>query len=151
MPKVSIIVPVYNVEKYLRQCLDSVLNQTFQEFEAICINDGSTDSCAQILDEYAKKDSRIKVITQDNKGLSEARNTGLKHVQGDYVFFLDSDDSIHPQCLDICHSFIQKDNADMVSFHFSEQIENSLIDIDEITYKVTFVDNVKVLENTHLF
>ncbi len=94
MPKVSVIIPVYNVEKYLRECLDSVINQTLKDIEIICVDDGSTDSCPAILDEYAYKDNRIKVIHQENGGLGHARNVGLKYITADYVFFLDSDDFI---------------------------------------------------------
>ncbi len=92
MIDISIIVPVYNVEKYLAQCLDSLINQTKKEIEIICVNDGSTDNSGKILAEYAKKDKRIKIITQKNAGLSEARNTAMKHVKGKYVGFVDSDD-----------------------------------------------------------
>ena len=82
--KVSVIVPVYNVEKYLKDCLDSVVNQTLEDIEIICVNDGSTDNSLAILEEYAEKDSRIKIITQENKGLGGARNTGLYHANGEY-------------------------------------------------------------------
>ena len=102
----SIIIPVYNVEPYLRQCLDSVLAQTFGDWEAICVNDGSTDGSAAILEEYAVKDSRFKVITQANAGLSAARNTGLKEAQGDYVLFLDSDDWLETGTLKKINSHI---------------------------------------------
>ena len=95
----SIIIPVYNVESYLRQCLDSVLAQTFGDWEAICVNDGSTDGSAAILEEYAAKDDRFKVITQANAGLSAARNAGIKEAQGEYVLFLDSDDWLEPTAL----------------------------------------------------
>lgn len=91
-PKISVIIPCYNVEKYLRQCLDSVINQTLKEIEIICINDGSTDSTLQILEEYAGHDKRIKVISQENQGLSGARNTGLANAIGEFISFLDSDD-----------------------------------------------------------
>ena len=94
MPKVSVIIPVYNVEKYLSECLDSVLGQTFQDFEAICVNDGSLDNSAEILKRYEQKDARIEVITQENQGLAGARNTGLNHIKGKYVCFLDSDDTL---------------------------------------------------------
>ena len=101
MPKVSVIVPVYNVERYLPECLDSLLGQSFQDFEAICVNDGSPDNSIKILDQYAQKDRRIKVITQENQGLAGARNTGLDHVKGRYVFFLDSDDTLPLDALEI--------------------------------------------------
>ena len=83
MVKLSVIVPCYNVEKYLSECLDSILNQTFEDIEIICINDGSTDNTQDILDSYLKKDKRIKVISQHNQGLSMARNVGLKNVTGE--------------------------------------------------------------------
>lgn len=92
MVKVSVIVPVYNVEIYLADCLDSVLQQTLKDIEIICINDGSTDKSPEILAEYARKDSRIIIISQENKGLGSARNRGLEVATGEYVAFLDSDD-----------------------------------------------------------
>jgi len=85
--KVSIVIPVYNVEKYLKNCLDSVMAQQFRDFEAILVDDGSTDNSPSICDEYAEKDSRFRVIHKQNGGLSHARNTGVKAASGDYVFF----------------------------------------------------------------
>ena len=101
MPKVSLIIPVYNVEVYLRECLDSVINQSFGDWEAICVNDGSTDRSADLLAEYAAKDERFKVITQANGGLSSARNTGLDAAKGEYLLFLDSDDWLEPKALEV--------------------------------------------------
>ena len=92
MPKVSVIVPVYNVEKYLHECLDSVINQTLKDIEIICINDGSTDNSLKILREYEKKDNRIIVFNQKNKGGGAARNVGLAHAKGEFLAFLDGDD-----------------------------------------------------------
>ena len=117
MPKVSVVIPVYNVERYLRRCLDSVLSQTFQDFEIVCVNDGSTDSSREILSLYATNDERIKVFDQDNQGASVARNNGLKHISGEYVFFLDSDDAIHFQSFEILVRIIEENNVDMVSFN----------------------------------
>lgn len=97
----SIIIPVFNVEKYVQACLDSVVSQTFPEWEAICVNDGSTDRSSDILEENAAKDDRIKVIDQSNAGTATARNTGLRAAQGDYIFFLDSDDWLEPDSLKI--------------------------------------------------
>ena len=91
-PKVSIIVPVYNVEEYLVKCLDSLVNQTLKEIEIICINDGSTDNSLEILNTYAQKDSRITIIDKKNEGVSAARNTGLNISKGEYIMFVDSDD-----------------------------------------------------------
>lgn len=110
--KISVIIPVYNVSEYLPTCLDSVINQTYKNLEIICVNDGSPDNSAEILFEYAKKDSRIKIITQENQGLSGARNTGLEQISGDYIYFLDSDDYIHPQMLERLYIAAEKENAD---------------------------------------
>lgn len=114
---ISVIIPVYNVENYLRQCLDSILNQTYTDFEVICVNDGSTDNSLNILNEYAKKDSRIKVISQKNKGLSGARNTGLKFAGGGYVCFVDSDDYVKETYLETFMKYI--DQADCVQVNFN--------------------------------
>ena len=94
MVKISIIVPVYNTEPYLEQCLDSIINQTLEDIEIICVNDGSTDNSLSVLEEYASKDNRIKIINQENEGPGFARNNGLKSVNGEYVLFVDSDDWI---------------------------------------------------------
>lgn len=92
--KISVIIPVYNTEKYLRECLDSVLAQTFTDFEVLVINDGSTDSSGKICDEYAQKDARVKVFHKENGGVSSARNLGLDNAKGEWITFVDSDDSI---------------------------------------------------------
>ena len=94
MPKLSVIVPVYNVKKYLIECLNSILSQTFTDFELILVNDGSTDNCGEICDKYASQDSRVVVIHKENGGLSSARNAGLFVSKGKYVAFIDSDDMI---------------------------------------------------------
>ena len=103
MPAISVIIPIYNVEKYLRRCLDSVKNQTFQDWEAICVNDGSPDNSAAILAEFAAGDARFKVVNKENGGLSDARNAGMQVATGEYILYLDSDDFIHPQTLEIAH------------------------------------------------
>lgn len=141
MPKVSVIIPIYNVEAYLRRCLDSVLNQTFPDFEAICVNDGSPDKSLHILEEYASKDSRIKIVTQKKQGLSMARNNGLKIAQGDYIYFLDSDDAIHPQLLEIAYHFASTHQAELVCFGYKksdgEEYNPKEIDINNLQYKIT--------------
>lgn len=96
MPRVSVIVPVYNVEKYLSRCLDSIIAQTERDIEIICVDDGSTDSSPEILRGYAAKDARVRIVTQENKGLSGARNAGLDVFCGDWVMFVDSDDWVPP-------------------------------------------------------
>ena len=99
MPFFSIIIPVYNVAPYLRECLDSVLGQTFQEWEAICVDDGSTDGSGEILDEYGARDKRFRVVHQDNAGVSAARNRGLEEAKGEWVWFVDGDDVIRRDAL----------------------------------------------------
>lgn len=126
MPKISIIIPCYNVEKYLSRCLDSVIEQSFDDFEAICVNDGSTDNTQIILEEYAKRDKRIKVITQKNQSVSSSRNNGKAVALGQYIYFLDSDDFIHPQCLEIAYDTAEKYAVDMVSFDFCENMNAPL-------------------------
>lgn len=127
MPKISVIIPVYNVEKFLERCLDSVLAQTFQDFEIICVNDGSTDRSGEILASYASKDSRIRVFEQTNQGASVARNNGLAQIKGDYIFFLDSDDVIHYQSFEILTKLLEENNADMVSFDQLDCRENDIV------------------------
>lgn len=112
-PKISVIIPVYNTEKYLRECLDSVINQTLKDIEIICIDDGSTDSSLNILREYAQKDSRIIVLTRQNKGAGAARNAGLKIAKGEYLSFLDSDDVFMPKMLEAMYDYSQKGNVDI--------------------------------------
>ena len=117
-PKISIIIPMYGVEKYLRRCLDSVLNQTFQDWQAICVDDGSPDKSGEIAESYAKRDKRFVVIHKENGGLSDARNAGMPHASGEYIMYLDSDDFIHPQTMEIAYYLAQRDNSDIVSFTY---------------------------------
>lgn len=112
-PKISIIIPVYNVEKYLVECLDSVLAQTFNDFECIVIDDGSPDNCPAICDEYARKDNRIKVIHKKNGGVSSARNVGLDAVRGEWVVFVDSDDWIDKRYLEVLYANAIKQGVDV--------------------------------------
>jgi glycosyltransferase involved in cell wall biosynthesis len=113
VPELSIIVPVYKVEKYLPRCIDSILAQTFGDFELILIDDGSPDGCGRICDEYARKDKRIVVIHQKNMGVSAARNAGLDIARGRYIGFVDSDDWIEPQMYEAMMDAIRENGADM--------------------------------------
>jgi glycosyltransferase involved in cell wall biosynthesis len=115
-PKVSIIVPVYNSEKYLRDCLDSAVSQTLREIEIICVNDGSEDSSGEILGEYAAKDDRILALNEENQGVSAARNYGIKESHGEYIEFLDSDDFLHPETCEVTYNAAKVKNADIVIF-----------------------------------
>lgn len=110
-PQISVIVPVYNVELYLPQCVDSILNQTCDDFELILVDDGSPDGCPAIRDEYARKDNRVRVIHKTNGGLSSARNAGLDVANGEYIFFLDSDDWLHHAALQIMLDICEKTGA----------------------------------------
>jgi len=118
MPKISVIIPVYKVEKYLRMCLDSVRAQTFTDWQAICVNDGSPDNCDKILAEYADSDKRFIIVNKENGGLSDSRNVGMKHATGEYVMFIDSDDFIHPQTMEIAYSMACRDNSDIVAYAY---------------------------------
>lgn len=111
--EVSVIIPVYNVEKYLNRCINSVLMQTFKNYEILLIDDGSTDTSGIICDNYAFKYSNIKVIHKSNKGLSDTRNVGIEKCVGDYVYFLDSDDYIIPECLEVLYTNAINNNADL--------------------------------------
>lgn len=114
MPLVSIIVPIYNVEKFLERCVNSILAQTFQNFELILVDDGSPDHCPEMCDMYSMKDSRIKVIHKKNGGLSEARNAGLDIAQGQYYFFVDSDDMIAPNALQLLVKYAKGNSSDVI-------------------------------------
>lgn len=133
IPKVSIIVPVYNVEKWLPECMDSLVNQTLEDIEIICVNDGSTDNCKNILDEYAKKDKekfkkeRIKVINQENQGVCAARNAGLDIASGEYITFVDSDDYVDTKCYETAYKWAKKDNIDVLQFRHNRVNEKSKI------------------------
>lgn len=120
--KVSVIVPIYNAEKYLNKCINSIINQTYKTIEIILIDDESIDNSPQICDEYSKKDKRIKVIHKKNGGVSSARNEGLKTCTGDYILFIDSDDYIEPNCIEECLNKIEKYNLDIIKFGFIKEL-----------------------------
>ena len=124
--KISLIIPVYKVEEYLADCLMSVLNQTFQDYEVILIDDGSPDCCPQLCDEWAEKDSRISVLHRENGGLSAARNTGVKAARGDYLYFLDSDDELTTDALEVMYRLVEiHSGVDLVQGGFFEKKEDA--------------------------
>jgi len=125
-PKVSVIIPVYNTEKYLRICLDSVINQTLQDIEIICINDGSTDGSLNILNEYALKDNRIKIIDKKNEGVSVARNAGIENAKGEYIMFVDADDWLNINATEILYSEIIGTDYDILNFGFYECFDKDM-------------------------
>lgn len=133
MPKLSVIVPVYNVERYLNRCVDSILKQDYEDFELILINDGSPDNCGSICEEYAKRDHRIRVIHQENKGLAETRNVGIKNAGGKYISFIDSDDYIVQGTYSHCMSIIDGYNADILCFQHIDIYDNRLVEKEDYT------------------
>ena len=116
--KISVIVPVYNVEKYVKRCIDSILNQTYKNLEVILINDGSTDKSGYICDMYARKDDRIKVIHQMNKGVSKARDSGIKESSGEYILFIDSDDWIECNALEVLMNNVKYEEIDILIYGY---------------------------------
>lgn len=138
MPIISIIIPVYNSEKYLSKCIDSVLAQTFTDYELILVDDGSTDRSAVICDDYAIKDARIKVIHKENGGVSTARNIGLINASGDYIGFIDSDDYVEPNMYTVLFELIQKHECDISICGFKV--------IDEDKYKIERIQNSGQIE-----
>lgn len=123
-PLISIVIPVYNVEQYLDYCMQSVFAQTYKNLEIILVDDGATDSSGKMCDEYAKKDARVKVIHKENGGLSSARNTGMKEVNGEYFSFIDSDDYIRVDYISKMYEYMLNDNADMVVCSFKKVVKD---------------------------
>ena len=129
MPKVSIIVPVYNKAKYVSKAVDSLLNQNLRDIEIILVDDGSSDSSPELLDEYADKDDRVKVIHQDNQGVSAARNAGLAQATGDYIGFMDPDDWVESDMFEGLHTAAVKEDADVVMCNFrKEDVDGNLLE-----------------------
>lgn len=115
MPEISVIVPVYKVEKYIHKCVDSILHQTFSDMEVILVDDGTPDKCGEICDDYAKKDSRVTVVHKENGGLSDARNAGMPLAKGNYIIFIDSDDYIETDMLEYMYQRLVEAKADMAT------------------------------------
>ncbi len=143
---VSVIVPVYNVEKYLPTCIESILKQSYKDYELILVDDGSTDACPQICDTYAKKYSFISVVHKKNGGLSEARNVGMEVANGDYVTFIDSDDYIHPFYLEYLVCGIIDKNADISIVGFKSVYDSQSIEfVNKSDIKIQIMDNERAL------
>lgn len=142
---ISIIVPVYNVEEYLRECVDSVLNQTYSDIEVILVDDGSTDQSGNICDEYAGMDSRIKVIHKKNEGVSAARNTGIEVASGERIIFVDSDDCIHPQLLE-SYRELDDDSVTLLCDYTTDMEEWKRFSLNDIQEHMEFVDREKFMK-----
>lgn len=171
---VSIIVPVYNTEEYIRQCLDSILNQTYQNFECLLINDGSSDNSSDICREYVAKDTRFRYFKKENGGVSSARNLGIELSEGDYTTFIDSDDWVDSDYLEVLYSAILEEQADIAvstykKFNTSDncwyfhsfqvkydrkvftniELINELVDLDSFDFSYRFVSG-KLVNRTSL-
>ena len=143
IPEISVIVPVFRVEQYLDRCVESILTQTFRDFEIILVDDGSPDKCPEMCDSWTKKDSRIRVVHQKNGGLSAARNAGLQVYRGSYVAFVDSDDWIEPQMLEYLHSLLkQHPEAQIAQCDYEICRERQLIRQSE--------ENIRILSRTDM-
>ena len=142
---ISIIIPIYNVSQYLNECIQSVVNQSYKDFECVLIDDGSSDGCEMICDQWAQKDSRIKVIHQSNQGVSKARNRGIAEAQGEYIIFIDSDDWIDPNYLNELFQPIEKYNVDLVVCGLQQQYNNGTF--QNYSYKTGIIKIEKQFTN----
>jgi len=156
-PNISIIVPIYNTKKYLGKCLDSIMSQTMSNIEVILIDDGSSDGCEIVCDEYSHKDIRFKVVHQKNQGLSAARNNGIEIAKGNYVLFVDSDDYIKRDLCEKAYNFAIDNKADLIRFFYEEDtkkgtrffkkqstLPNSIIEKDSEKLKVAYTSGAMV-------
>ena len=158
LQKVSIVVPIYNVEKYINRCIDSILNQTYKNLQIILVDDGSEDNCGDIIDEYAKSDSRIEIIHKQNGGLSDARNFGVERITGDFTLFVDSDDWLETNMIETMMNNMNKYNADIVQAafyyaydeyllydnrYYSETNEPVVLNNDKLMHELVINERVK--------
>ena len=151
MDKISIIIPIYNVEKYLERCINSIINQTYSNIEILLIDDGSTDSSPTICDNYQKKDNRIKVIHKQNGGLSDARNKGIEIATGEYLIFIDSDDYIEKNMVEVLYNDLIKNNADIsICDYIKEYSDKKEIDnFDKKYFVISGNDKYNYLYNEY--
>lgn len=148
----SVIIPVYNVEKYLEKCLNSLLNQTMKDFEIILVDDGSRDMSGEICDCYEKKDSRIKVIHKKNGGLSSARNKGIEMATGKFLMFIDSDDWVHPRTLELLIHEAIFSNAEIVQCNIIKlKVENDVFPAIDETVRTRYYSRQKAMENLYIY
>lgn len=145
--RISVIVPVYNVEKYLPRCMDSILAQTYQNLEIILVDDGSSDECPKICDEYERRDERIRVIHKENGGLSDARNTGIDAANGEYLTFVDSDDYIHPEMYESLWGALKAEHAEVAMCNLKKvyQMDAEVSSVEEKEVKV--YTGIQAIEN----
>ena len=151
-PLISVIVPIYNVEKYLARCVDSIVNQTYKNLEIIFVDDGSPDRCPQMCDDYAEKDSRIKVVHKKNGGLSDARNAGMAVATGEYISFIDSDDYVSDDFIECLLDVMNKENSDIaecsvVKFYEDNRFDEFIDDLSVKTYDTQDAMSALIAEN----
>ena len=151
-PLISVIVPIYNVEKYLARCVDSIVNQTYKNLEIILVDDGSPDRCPQMCDDYAEKDSRIKVVHKKNGGLSDARNAGMAVATGEYISFIDSDDYVSDDFFECLLDVMNKENSDIaecsvVKFYDDNRFDEISDDLSVKTYDTQDAMSALIAEN----
>ena len=151
-PLISVIIPIYNVEKYLARCVDSIVNQTYKNLEIILVDDGSPDRCPQMCDDYAKKDSRIKVVHKKNGGLSNARNAGMAVATGEYISFIDSDDYVSDDFFECLLDVMNKENSDIaecsvVKFYEDNRFDEFSDDLSVKTYDTQDAMSALIAEN----
>jgi glycosyltransferase involved in cell wall biosynthesis len=160
MIKVSIILPIYNVAPYLEEAFESIINQTLKEIEIIAVNDGSTDNSQEVIEKYTKQDERIIALSQNNQGLSGARNTALLHAKGEYIYMMDSDDVLSsPDALQTCYEYAKKNQADFIFFdgeRFMDGSNQSISKIarthlvkENIQYRGEYLLNLMLDKNVH--
>lgn len=141
MVKISVIIPVYNVEEYLSECLDHIVNQTLTDIEIICIDDGSTDRSPKILNEYAINDDRIRIVLQENIGLAATRNKGIELARGDYIYFMDGDDYLDLSALDKLYELSKKHDSDFIMFKLRNFDDKTKENIDDDYYNMPHLKN----------
>lgn len=144
--KVSIIVPVYNVEQYVKRCIESILNQTYKNIEIILVNDGSTDASGEICERYAKENENIIYIEKENGGLSDARNVGLIHSTGDYICFVDSDDYIDNRYVEILLNGVSQDKSDIAVCNFEKVFDLGIKKQTSYEYKISYMNSLEALK-----
>lgn len=149
MQLISIIVPVYNVKEYLSECIKSIQGQTYKNIEILLIDDGATDGSAQICEQYAREDNRIKVIHQENRGLSGARNTGICQAKGAYIAFIDADDMVKPQFLEILYNLIQVHQADIAVCGYTRDTTTPFITCPEKNMQSSKLTAEEMLRQWH--
>lgn len=150
VPLVSIIVPVYNVERYIDKCINSILEQTYPHIELLLIDDGSPDKSGTICDRYAQKDNRVRVFHKQNAGVSAARNTGINHAKGKFITFVDSDDWLEPQCIGECLNIINKNKLDFLQFS-SKRVNDKGDTLFRYTGKTTILNVNQYVEAAQIY